>query len=74
VKKKKKKRKVQNSFVKKKKIEMGLKFTFCWVCLLLCLLVWVTEAQIFNVKDYGAIADGATDNSEVIHMTLDFNP
>ena len=49
---------------------MGLKFTFCWVCLLLCLLVWVTEAQIFNVKDYGAIADGATDNSEVIHMTL----
>ncbi|GMY25568.1 exopolygalacturonase-like [Fagus crenata] len=43
---------------------MGLKFTFCWVCLLLCLLVLITEAQIFNVKDYGAIADGATDNSE----------
>lgn len=52
---------------------MGLKLTFGWVCLLiLSLSVCITEAQgqtkDFNVKNYGAIADGATDNSKVIHF------
>ena len=52
---------------------MGLKLT--WVCLLiLSLSVCVTEAQgetkDFNVKNYGAIADGATDNSKVILFFL----
>nr|XP_023925812.1 exopolygalacturonase-like [Quercus suber] len=48
---------------------MGLKLTFGWVCLLiLSLSVCITEAQgqtkDFNVKNYGAIADGSTDNSK----------
>jgi len=35
--------------------------------LMLCLLAYAAEAQgkVFNVKDYGAKADGSTDNSEV---------
>ncbi|XP_061338688.1 exopolygalacturonase-like [Gastrolobium bilobum] len=41
---------------------MGAKYMFC-----LCLFVWIAEAhfesKVFNVKDYGAIADGKTDNS-----------
>ena len=54
---------------------MGLKLT--WVCLLiLSLSVCVTEAQgetkDFNVKNYGAIADGATDNSKVILFFICF--
>jgi len=34
---------------------------------MLCLLAYSAEAQtkIFNVKDYGASADGSTDNSVV---------
>lgn len=51
---------------------MGSKFAFAWVFSLLSLLVWVTVAdhegkpKFFNVMEYGAVADGATDNSEVI--------
>lgn len=58
---------------------MGLKLTFGWVCLLvLSLSVCITEAQgqtkDFNVKNYGAIADGKTDNSKVIlFFYLSFN-
>ena len=56
---------------------MGLKLTFGWVCLLiLSLWVCITEAQgetkDFNVKNYGAIADGATDNSKVILFFICF--
>ncbi|GMY33501.1 exopolygalacturonase-like [Fagus crenata] len=54
---------------------MSLKFSFGWVCLLLSLLVWVNEAKgqakIFDVKKYGAIADGVTDNSE--HSRVQIN-
>jgi hypothetical protein len=61
----------------KGKREMSLKFSFGWVCLLLSLLVWVNEAKgqakIFDVKKYGAIADGVTDNSEVIDMIQAFS-
>lgn len=33
---------------------------------MLCLLAYAAEAQkVFNVKDYGAIQDGNTDNSVV---------
>lgn len=42
----------------------------------LCFLVWISEAhiqnKIFNVMDYGAIADEKTDNSVVIYVTMLF--
>ncbi|XP_059441901.1 exopolygalacturonase-like [Corylus avellana] len=47
---------------------MGSKLAFGWACLLTCLMVLVTEVRgqvkFFNVMNYGAVADGATDNSE----------
>jgi hypothetical protein len=59
---------------KKKKIkerrEMGSKVGFGWARLLtISLMVLVTEVRgqvkIFNVMNYSAVADGATDNSRV---------
>ena len=48
---------------------MGTKLGFGWACLLTSLMVLVTEvrgqAKIFNVMNYSAVADGATDNSQV---------
>jgi hypothetical protein len=48
---------------------MGSKLGFGWACLLTSLMVLVTEvrgqAKIFNVMNYSAVADGATDNSQV---------
>jgi hypothetical protein len=54
---------------------MGSKHAFGWACLLTSLMVLVTgvrgQVKLFNLMDYGAVADGATENSEVIfHMTL----
>ncbi|XP_059442087.1 exopolygalacturonase-like [Corylus avellana] len=47
---------------------MGSKLGFGWACLLTSLMVLVTEvrAQVkfFNVMNYSAVADGATDNSQ----------
>jgi hypothetical protein len=46
---------------------MGSKLVFGWACLLISLMVLVTEVRgqvkIFNVMNYSAIADGATDNT-----------
>jgi hypothetical protein len=53
---------------------MGSKLAFGWACLLTSLMVLVTgvrgQIKFFNVMNYGAVADGATENSEVIHITL----
>jgi hypothetical protein len=48
---------------------MGSKLGFGWACLLTSLMALVTDvrgqAKIFNVMNYSAVADGATDNSQV---------
>lgn len=53
---------------------MGSKLAFGWACLLTSLMVLVTgvrgQIKFFNVMNYGAVADGATENSEVIYITL----
>ncbi|XP_059442085.1 exopolygalacturonase-like [Corylus avellana] len=47
---------------------MGSKPAFGWACLLTSLMVLVTgvrgQFKFFNVMNYGAVADGATDNSQ----------
>ena len=51
---------------------MGLQVTFTRIFLLIILFVWVRDAQgqlkVFNVMNYGAIANGHYDNSEVMTM------
>ncbi|XP_034685480.1 exopolygalacturonase-like [Vitis riparia] len=49
---------------------MGLQVTFTRIFLLMILFVWVRDAQgqlkVFNVMNYGAIANGQYDNSEAL--------
>ena len=39
------------------------------ILFLLCLSTWTAQAKIYNVKDYGAKADGTTTVSYT-HLTL----
>ena len=40
------------------------------ILFLLCLSTWTAQAKIYNVKDYGAKADGTTIDSPAINRAI----
>lgn len=56
--------------------KMGLILAFVRVLFLTFLLVWYTDAgasngyKVFNVKKYGAVSDGKTENNKVINKSF----
>jgi galacturan 1,4-alpha-galacturonidase len=55
---------------------MGLILAFVRVLFLMFLLVWYTDARasngykVFNVKKYGAVSNGKTENNKVINKSF----
>lgn len=41
------------------------------ILFLLCLSTWTAQAKIYNVKDYGAKADGTTIDSPAINRAIE---